>query len=36
MGAGAIPVGLGPQRLRVETASLALLTAAMLYSDSHS
>ena len=34
VGAGAVPVGLGPQRLRVETASMALLTTAMLFSDS--
>jgi 16S rRNA (uracil1498-N3)-methyltransferase len=32
--AGALPVGLGPQRLRVETAALALLSAAMLHQDS--
>ncbi|CAM8943081.1 unnamed protein product [Rhodiola kirilowii] len=32
--AGAIPVGLGPLRLRVETATVALLSTAMLWSDS--
>ncbi|GAB4853407.1 hypothetical protein Ancab_017585 [Ancistrocladus abbreviatus] len=32
--AGATPVGLGPHRLRVETATLALLATAMLWSDS--
>lgn len=31
--AGAIPVGLGPRRLRVETATIALLAAAMLWAD---
>lgn len=31
--AGAIPVGLGPRRLRVETATIALLAAAMLWDD---
>ncbi|KAL9257450.1 Pre-mRNA-processing protein 40A-like protein [Drosera capensis] len=31
---GATPVGLGPHRLRVETATVALLTAVMLWSDS--
>lgn len=31
--AGALPVGLGPSRLRVETAALALLTAATLAGD---
>ncbi|KAL0365286.1 UNVERIFIED_CONTAM: Ribosomal RNA small subunit methyltransferase E [Sesamum angustifolium] len=34
MEAGAIAVGLGPLRLRVETATLALLSALMLWSDS--
>ncbi|KAM7474770.1 hypothetical protein LguiB_022013 [Lonicera macranthoides] len=32
--AGATPVGLGPHRLRVETATLALLSTLMLWSDS--
>ncbi|GAB2292101.1 hypothetical protein Dimus_026353 [Dionaea muscipula] len=32
--AGATPVGLGPHRLRVETATVALLAAVMLWSDS--
>ncbi|RZC62801.1 hypothetical protein C5167_024545 [Papaver somniferum] len=32
--AGAIPVGLGPHRLRVETATMALLATVMLWSDS--
>ncbi|GAB2219392.1 hypothetical protein Droror1_Dr00007027 [Drosera rotundifolia] len=31
---GVTPVGLGPHRLRVETATVALLTAVMLWSDS--
>lgn len=31
--AGAIPVGLGPCRLRVETATMALLSTLMLWSD---
>ncbi|XP_020083464.1 uncharacterized protein LOC109706860 isoform X1 [Ananas comosus] len=31
--AGAIPVGLGPRRLRVETATISLLSALMLWSD---
>ncbi|KAL0422512.1 UNVERIFIED_CONTAM: Ribosomal RNA small subunit methyltransferase E [Sesamum latifolium] len=35
MEAGAIAVGLGPLRLRVETATVALLSALMLWSDSH-
>ncbi|KAF5731862.1 hypothetical protein HS088_TW18G00547 [Tripterygium wilfordii] len=34
MDAGAIPVGLGPHRLRVETATMALLATLMLWSDS--
>lgn len=34
--AGAAPVGLGPCRLRVETATIALLATLMLWSDSHS
>lgn len=34
MEAGAIPVGLGPCRLRVETATIALLATLMLWSDS--
>ncbi|XP_068655051.1 uncharacterized protein [Aristolochia californica] len=34
MEAGAIPVGLGPYRLRVETATVALLATLMLWSDS--
>ncbi|XXG48847.1 hypothetical protein AAC387_Pa02g3182 [Persea americana] len=34
--AGAAPVGLGPCRLRVETATIALLSTLMLWSDSHS
>lgn len=33
--AGAIPVGLGPCRLRVETATISLLSALMLWSDAH-
>ncbi|XP_057853030.2 uncharacterized protein LOC131063259 [Cryptomeria japonica] len=33
--AGAIPVGLGPCRLRVETATITLLAAAMLWTDVH-
>ncbi|XP_006651775.1 ribosomal RNA small subunit methyltransferase E [Oryza brachyantha] len=33
--AGAVPVGLGPCRLRVETATVALLSALMLWSDAH-
>ncbi|RWR73923.1 ribosomal RNA small subunit methyltransferase E [Cinnamomum micranthum f. kanehirae] len=33
---GAAPVGLGPCRLRVETATIALLATLMLWSDSHS
>lgn len=32
--AGAISVGLGPHRLRVETATVALLATLMLWSDS--
>ncbi|KAL8195270.1 hypothetical protein R6Q57_025673 [Mikania cordata] len=32
--AGATPVGLGPHRLRVETATIALLSTAMLWSNS--
>lgn len=32
--AGATAVGLGPHRLRVETATVALLATAMLWSDS--
>uniref|UniRef100_A0A0A9B7H1 16S rRNA (uracil(1498)-N(3))-methyltransferase n=1 Tax=Arundo donax TaxID=35708 RepID=A0A0A9B7H1_ARUDO len=31
--AGAAPVGLGPSRLRVETATISLLSALMLWSD---
>ncbi|KAH9297340.1 hypothetical protein KI387_029022, partial [Taxus chinensis] len=31
--AGAMPIGLGPRRLRVETATIALLAAAMLWTD---
>jgi len=31
--AGAAPVGLGPCRLRVETATISLLSALMLWSD---
>jgi RsmE family RNA methyltransferase len=31
--AGAVAVGLGPNRLRVETAALSILTAAMLHFD---
>lgn len=31
--AGATSVGLGPHRLRVETATVALLSALMLWSD---
>ena len=34
MGAGASAVGLGPHRLRVETATMALLANLMLWSDS--
>ena len=34
IGAGALPVGLGPNRLRVETAALSLLNVAALYLDS--
>ncbi|XP_039137385.1 LOW QUALITY PROTEIN: ribosomal RNA small subunit methyltransferase E-like [Dioscorea cayenensis subsp. rotundata] len=34
-GAGAKPVGLGPCRLRVETATIALLSTLMLWSDAH-
>ncbi|XP_023553831.1 uncharacterized protein LOC111811289 isoform X1 [Cucurbita pepo subsp. pepo] len=34
--AGAIPVGLGPYRLRVETATVAILSTLMLWSDSKS
>ncbi|KAL8554755.1 hypothetical protein ACS0TY_002811 [Phlomoides rotata] len=34
MEAGAIAVGLGPHRLRVETATMALLSTLMLWSDS--
>uniref|UniRef100_A0A0E0D634 16S rRNA (uracil(1498)-N(3))-methyltransferase n=1 Tax=Oryza meridionalis TaxID=40149 RepID=A0A0E0D634_9ORYZ len=33
--AGAVPVGLGPCRLRVETATISLLSALMLWSDVH-
>lgn len=33
MGAGATAVGLGPLRLRVETATMALLATLMLWSD---
>ena len=32
--AGAIAVGLGPHRLRVETATMALMATLMLWSDS--
>ena len=32
--AGALAVGLGPHRLRVETATIALLATVMLWSDS--
>ncbi|EEE59861.1 hypothetical protein OsJ_12443 [Oryza sativa Japonica Group] len=32
---GAVPVGLGPCRLRVETATISLLSALMLWSDAH-
>lgn len=32
-GAGVLPVGLGNNRLRTETAAMALLAAATLYSD---
>lgn len=32
--AGATPVGLGPYRLRVETATITLLSTLMLWSDS--
>ncbi|RDX78724.1 rsmE, partial [Mucuna pruriens] len=35
MEAGATPVSLGPHRLRVETATIALLATVMLWSDSH-
>lgn len=31
--AGAVAVGLGPHRLRVETATMALLSTVMLWSD---
>lgn len=31
--AGATPVGLGPCRLRVETATIAMLSTVMLWSD---
>ena len=34
VGAGALPVGLGPQRLRVETAAIAMLAGAGLHIDS--
>lgn len=34
--AGAIAVGLGPYRLRVETATVAILSTLMLWSDSKS
>lgn len=34
IGAGATAVGLGPHRLRVETATIALLATVMLWSDS--
>lgn len=34
MEAGATAVGLGPHRLRVETATMALLATLMLWSDS--
>ena len=33
--AGAAPVGLGPCRLRVETATISLLSALMLWSDAN-
>ncbi|CAN1302643.1 hypothetical protein LINPERPRIM_LOCUS25555 [Linum perenne] len=33
--AGAVSVGLGPFRLRVETATIAILSTLMLWSDSH-
>lgn len=33
MDAGATPVGLGPCRLRVETATIAMLSTVMLWSD---
>ncbi|CAN0880181.1 Ribosomal RNA small subunit methyltransferase E, partial [Linum grandiflorum] len=33
--AGVVSVGLGPLRLRVETATIALLSTLMLWSDSH-
>lgn len=32
--AGALPVGLGPRRLRVETAAIAMLSAVTLVSES--
>lgn len=35
MEAGATAVGLGPHRLRVETATIALLATLMLWSDHH-
>ena len=31
--AGALPVGLGPNRLRTETAAMSVLTAAVLATD---
>ena len=34
VGAGAVPVGLGPHRLRVETASMSVLAASILFADS--
>ena len=34
--AGVLPVGLGPHRLRTETAAIAALSAAVLLTDSHS
>lgn len=34
IGAGATPVGLGTQRLRVETAAMALLSCVVLHADS--
>jgi 16S rRNA (uracil1498-N3)-methyltransferase len=33
--AGARPVGLGPTRLRVETAAIALLTSATMFVEAH-
>lgn len=33
---GVLPVGLGPNRLRTETAAVATLSAAVLFSDCHS